>query len=129
MKRGWLVVFIWLAFAFINLVFFGIVERSPEISDSRLNLLRQGLWICISLNTLYLAIFAHPWTGRISWIVKGAPFFSLIHLLMNLFGILVYYQIGGLQYRYTGLGFVAFVLVHLVFVKWALLSILRPHSE
>ena len=48
---------------------------------------------------------------------------------MNLFGILVYYQIGGLQYRYTGLGFVAFVLVHLVFVKWALLSILRPHSE
>jgi hypothetical protein len=29
----------------------------------------------------------------------------------------------------NGLGIACVILVHLVFVKWALLSILRPHSN
>jgi hypothetical protein len=129
MRRGWHVFTIWLVFAIINLVVWGLIEQGLGIDPTLLVYLHQGLWICMALNTLYLAIFAHPWASKWSWIAKGAPFFSLLHLLLNLLGILAYYQIGGLQHRHSGLGFVVIVLVHLIFVKWALLSILRPHSQ
>jgi len=129
MRRGWHVVSIWLAFAFLNLIIRGGMELELGINAAGLASLRQGLWICIGLNTLYLAIFAHPWSSNRGWLAKGAPFFSLVHLLLNLLGILVYFQIGGLEHRHSGLGFVVIVLVHLIFVKWALLSILRPQSQ
>ena len=127
MQRAKHVWIIWFAFAFLNLIIRGGMELELGINAAALPSLRQGLWICIGLNTLYLAIFAHPWSNYRGLLSKGAPFFSLVHLLLNLLGILVYYQMGGLQHRHSGLGFVAIVLVHLIFVKWALLSILRPH--
>ncbi|MEY3573857.1 MAG: hypothetical protein RLZZ617_455 [Bacteroidota bacterium] len=120
---------IWFAFAFLNLIIRGVLSLDLGVNPSVLASLRQGHWICFAINTLYLAIFAHPWSNNGDWLAKGAPFFSLAHLLLNLLGILVYYQIGGLEHRLSGLGFVAIVLVHLIFVKWALLSILRPHLK
>ena len=129
MQRPRHVWIIWFAFAFLNLIIRGGLSLDLGINPSVLVSLRQGHWICIGLNTLYLAIFAHPWSNYRGWLSKGAPFFSLVHLLLNLLGILVYYQIGGLEHRLSGLGFVAIVLVHLIFVKWALLSILRPQSQ
>ena len=129
MQRAKHVWIIWFAFTFLNLIIRWVMELELGINAAALPSLRQGLWICIGLNTLYLAIFAHPWSNNGDWLAKGAPFFSLVHLLLNLLGILVYYQIGGLEHRLSGLGFVAIVLVHLIFVKWALLSILRPQSQ
>lgn len=129
MQRAKHVWIIWFAFTFLNLIIRWGMELELGINAAALPSLRQGLWICIGLNTMYLAIFAHPWSNYRGWLSKGAPFFSLVHLLLNLLGILVYYQMGGLQHRHSGLGFVAIVLVHLIFVKWALLSILRPQSQ
>ena len=129
MQRAKHVWIIWFAFVFLNLIIRGGMELELGINAAALPSLRQGLWICIGMNTLYLAIFAHPWSNYRGCLSKGAPFFSLVHLLLNLLGILVYYQIGGLEHRLSGLGFVAIVLVHLIFVKWALLSILRPQSQ
>ncbi|NBV05373.1 MAG: hypothetical protein EBS08_06910 [Cytophagia bacterium] len=118
---------IWFAFAFLNLIIRGVLSLDLGVNPSVLASLRQGHWICFAVNTLYMAIFANPWSKHKDWLATGAPFFSLAHLVLNLLGILVYYQIGGLEHRLSGLGFVAIVLVHLIFVKWALLSILRPH--
>lgn len=129
MNNNLVKIWIWFAFLGINLIIFAIAEQWFSTDEQRFVVFKQGIWICTALNSLYLILFTGPWAHRTTRILKGAPFFPLLHLLLNLFGILVFYKIGGLQNRHTGLGFVAVILVHLVFVKWALLSILRPLSE
>jgi hypothetical protein len=129
MTRNLYRVFIWLAFAGLNLIILALVDRWFAAGYQSLRLLRQGLWICVSMNGFYLLLWTGPWATPNSRIIQAASFLPLVHLLLNLLGILVFYQMGGLQNRHTGLWYAAVVLVHLVFVKWALLSILRPRSK
>lgn len=52
-----------------------------------------------------------------------------IHLLLNLTAILIARWLGVLDTKVGALVFLAFMLLDLAFVNWALLSILRPHSK
>lgn len=129
MNKHWYRVYLWFAFVGINLAMAFFVNRCFTADPQVTHPLWKGLWISASANGLYLLLWTGPWATPKSRIIRAAAFLPMLHLLMNLWGILVFYQIGGLQDRHTGLGFVMVVLVHLVFVKWALLSILRPRSE
>jgi len=77
MQRAKHVWIIWFAFTFLNLIIRWVMELELGINAAALPSLRQGLWICIGLNTMYLAIFAHPWSNYRGWLSKGAPFFFL----------------------------------------------------
>lgn len=120
---------IWLGYLVLNWLMKALVSSELIVLGGTPQILPKGLWIFATLNGIYLFLISGPWRFWSGFVQKGGPFFPLLHLILNLFGILGFYWIGGLQSRVSGLGIACVILVHLVFVKWALLSILRPHSN
>lgn len=117
---------------------------SPEAGSFRLFL--EGLLLITATNGLYLTGLgilvglrrdgSDPDLQRQAdhrktrgFLDAGITFPALmLHLVLNLAVVLVFYLRGGMGSRPVALTWAGCLMVHLVFVNWVLLSILRPLS-